>query len=322
MRLHSIDSAERVAREAAARVAAELRPVRSSEARSVLGQIAAHAGGGDVVRVVRPHPPVASVSLLAGLPPISVWKPEMAVPQRKPSGKAASARAARRAGPEERDEARRLGRMVVPRRNGHRPLYHRTKRRHSAFLTRRGAGARTAPCSSGTTAPPSSPSACSRRRRSGRSSWPSCGSTSVGDLRPRRLERCAPRPFLCGLPRRPRAHAVHAQPGRDRCVGGARLGSWRARVRLVGRRRRRGSARRSLALVPRPARPPPDLPLVWERAEARPRPLEPPDAELALELGWLLATDPLLVRSGTLDSRRSARIWRLAHRPRRGISWR
>ena len=55
-----------------------------------------------------------------------------------------------------------------------------------------------------------------------------------------------------------------------------------------------------------------DLPLVWSEPKLGLGLWNHPMPELALELGWLLATITLLVRSGTLDQPTQARIWRLA----------
>ena len=56
----------------------------------------------------------------------------------------------------------------------------------------------------------------------------------------------------------------------------------------------------------------PDLPLVWGEPRVGLGLWNHPLPELALEIGWLLATVTLLVRSGTVDQPTQTRIWRLA----------
>ena len=56
----------------------------------------------------------------------------------------------------------------------------------------------------------------------------------------------------------------------------------------------------------------PDLPLVWGEPKLGLGLWNHPMPELALEIGWLLATVALLVRSDAVDAATRTRIWRLA----------
>jgi hypothetical protein len=217
-------------------------------------------------RAVRHTHQSLCVSLPAGSP-ISVWNRRWRCPRRSRSGPHARRR---EADPEERDE---LARSVSPIRSGRAIPSDQTG---PIARLRRPAPARATAWRGRRS--PSSPSASGRGHGSGHSSWPSCG-RRLGRLHPDRPRARSPDPPW--VPRRPGACRSRTAWSRQ---AGAAFG-W-----VVARRLRWPSGVAARSPQPsrrtgsRPARPSPDLPLVWGD-RARPRPLEYP-MWARLEIGW------------------------------------